>query len=191
MFQSAPHFSSEANFYGRSVQICERVVSIRASLQQRGELNYTKSNFHLSRFQSAPHFSSEANNNQNFVTRTWGWFQSAPHFSSEANSVPKAQDIDGLVFQSAPHFSSEANEKPLENTRLRRVVSIRASLQQRGEHPSTVRSSQGIPVSIRASLQQRGEHESGDIVRTVVPVSIRASLQQRGELHCSERVYVM
>ncbi len=37
LFQSAPHFSSEANFHGAFTDDLTLAVSIRASLQQRGE----------------------------------------------------------------------------------------------------------------------------------------------------------
>ncbi len=62
------------------------LVSIRASLQQRGELDTQPKGKHGDGFQSAPHFSSEANPGiLNFVANTFR-FQSAPHFSSEANA---------------------------------------------------------------------------------------------------------
>ncbi len=86
----------------------------------------------------------------------------------------------------------------------RQCVSIRASLQQRGERVDTWRLVANINVSIRASLQQRGELRSPRGRRRArcfnprltsaarrtdsyadydldVKVSIRASLQQRGE----------
>ncbi len=62
MFQSAPHFSSEANIAVQSVMPCNKWVSIRASLQQRGErAQVTATAVTAGAFQSAPHFSSEAN----------------------------------------------------------------------------------------------------------------------------------
>ncbi len=82
-------------------------------------------------------------------------------------------------------------------------VSIRASLQQRGEHrvcrflplhlfqsAPHFSSEANLPcfpvrrrpgVSIRASLQQRGELSDGEPDYGSQQVSIRASLQQRGE----------
>src|SRR6266511_2515470 len=156
-FQSAPHFSSEANagtrepyrrvrsFNPRLTSAARRTgtaneiaitngVSIRASLQQRGE--------HAGK--SPLNFSSSA-------------FQSAPHFSSEANGSIISTSRRSRSFQSAPHFSSEANAAPAAALAARNGVSIRASLQQRGElfdigWPSPLQA-----VSIRASLQQRGE----------------------------------
>src|SRR6266545_3826714 len=61
-----------------------------------------------------------------------------------------------MKFQSAPHFSSEANTTLFLKS-LIHVVSIRASLQQRGERASRKGRLENIAVSIRASLQQRGE----------------------------------
>jgi len=60
-------------------------------------------------------------------------------------------------------------------------VSIRASLQQRGEHASGDHLSDKLRVSIRASLQQRGERAVEPASESEAEVSIRASLQQRGE----------
>src|SRR6266542_388610 len=111
VFQSAPHFRSEANpgmedqmrreqgFNPRLTsaarrtqelgsRIAEFEVSIRASLQQRGEqAGKSPLNFSSSAFQSAPHFSSEANGSIISTSRRSRSFQSAPHFSSEANST--------------------------------------------------------------------------------------------------------
>src|SRR6266542_4127647 len=107
-FQSAPHFSSEAN-----------------AQDGKGIAPHTK-------FQSAPHFSSEANapgsngsaypicfnprltsaarrTYSPWLSRSRSTFQSAPHFSSEANDSDGLQKYVGIKFQSAPHFSSEAN----------------------------------------------------------------------------------
>src|SRR6266542_3172468 len=84
-FQSAPHFSSEANlgrpptlllhvpcFNPRLTSAARRTalrrvpssalrVSIRASLQQRGERRIRNSHNEKAEFKSAPHFRSEAN----------------------------------------------------------------------------------------------------------------------------------
>src|SRR5882672_3309978 len=61
MFQSAPHFSSEANSEHFRCFLLGEQVSIRASLQQRGELSVATRSRQTIAFQSAPHFSSEAN----------------------------------------------------------------------------------------------------------------------------------
>ena len=82
-------------------------------------------------FQSAPHFSSEANPALKRLQSHTSKFQSAPHFSSEANLM-LGNLGPSSVFQSAPHFSSEANDLEANPTHSPRV-SIRASLQQRGE----------------------------------------------------------
>ncbi len=60
LFQSAPHFSSEANF-SQFEPDPDFQVSIRASLQQRGEPPCLRVLRWRAAFQSAPHFSSEAN----------------------------------------------------------------------------------------------------------------------------------
>ncbi len=131
-FQSAPHFSSEANLHAERLSIstwrfnprltsaarrtpsshpnARRLnVSIRASLQQRGEPSTSLYLPENRKFQSAPHFSSEANASASAPIATKSLFQSAPHFSSEANPIPATFIINSHAFQSAPHFSSEAN----------------------------------------------------------------------------------
>ncbi len=85
-------------------------VSIRASLQQRGELGALPGISRTTAFQSAPHFSSEANALTAHQRALLYVFQSAPHFSSEANRVETVGMISPALFQSAPHFSSEAND---------------------------------------------------------------------------------
>ncbi len=90
-------------------------VSIRASLQQRGEHLSVALSVRRHGFQSAPHFSSEAN---------VAVGAAAPNCTAPTNEY---------VFQSAPHFSSEANIVNSGVARLIAAVSIRASLQQRGE----------------------------------------------------------
>src|SRR6266508_4369261 len=60
------------------------------------------------------------------------------------------------------------------------LVSIRASLQQRGELRDHFAAKFYSCVSIRASLQQRGELIES-LPSVLIEVSIRASLQQRGE----------
>src|SRR6266542_1991663 len=87
------------------------LVSIRASLQQRGELiGSPKKQTNIS-FQSAPHFSSEANHPRWMGLPAILQFQSAPHFSSEANDRSGTAEGADAAFQSAPHFSSEANTR--------------------------------------------------------------------------------
>src|SRR6266545_3711170 len=85
------------------------------------------------------------------------------------------------MFQSAPHFSSEANFAVRLFRAFLKDVSIRASLQQRGEHGGRPGQWRRRAVSIRASLQQRGEHNRTRHSHSPNRVSIRASLQQRGE----------
>jgi len=108
-------------------------------------------------------------------------FQSAPHFSSEANSHSNARRLADLRFN--PRLTSAARRTcPWRAGHIGGRVSIRASLQQRGERVINFPTSLDDLVSIRASLQQRGEH--AEIVPLIHQcfVSIRASLQQRGEL---------
>src|SRR6266540_1763223 len=118
-------------------------VSIRASLQQRGELTrvhrfsfgWRHFNPRLTSaarrtpdekaivsawpvFQSAPHFSSEANTCSGDYDKPPHVFQSAPHFSSEANIIISLSAVSSREFQSAPHFSSEANQKIRQLTAL-------------------------------------------------------------------------
>ena len=107
-FQSAPHFGSEANLV-RAGETKKDGVSIRASLRQRGEP------YHVLK--------------GDYVTV----FQSAPHFGSEANTYPVRGKTGHSEFQSAPHFGSEANPNPPSPSPCTTVVSIRASLRQRGE----------------------------------------------------------
>src|SRR6266540_6965132 len=83
-------------------------VSIRASLQQRGEPIQQRAPIFSTSFNprltSAARRTNELIHNLSCVA-----FQSAPHFSSEANPVVKRGRPRQVVFQSAPHFSSEAN----------------------------------------------------------------------------------
>src|SRR6266508_867973 len=204
MFQSAPHFSSEANAPGPT--------------RRSGAI----------RFQSAPHFSSEANLQHDSRSRPGRRFNPrltsaarrtkyesvmshAKRVSIRASLQQRGEHagtwklIAGPVFQSAPHFSSEANPgmedqrrreqrfNPRLTSAARRTrwkvalelqflgVSIRASLQQRGERINNLYIPQITLVSIRASLQQRGEPDR-PLALPLRPLgSIRASLQQRGE----------
>src|SRR6266511_3825756 len=157
-------------------------------------------------FQSAPHFSSEANRVIRSAINAGASFN--PRLTSAArrtqNKAPLL--VHPYRFQSAPHFSSEANLLLSIFAYPFQKVSIRASLQQRGEPLRDILLKLLIYVSIRASLQQRGEHvisdrdtaesrgfnprltsaaRRTDLVRESLLlcfVSIRASLQQRGEL---------
>jgi len=82
------------------------LVSIRASLQQRGERRLAPVVDPTIEFQSAPHFSSEANTKNAFPRRPYKTFQSAPHFSSEANIWKKAMKLRLLSFN--PRLTSAA-----------------------------------------------------------------------------------
>src|SRR5262245_18120033 len=106
-FQSAPHFSSEANFIESGFHIAANRFNPRLTSAAR-RTTLTGSQTLTNKFQSAPHFSSEANPLSGVIPRDTYLFQSAPHFSSEANSVPFMQYGAMSEFQSAPHFSSEA-----------------------------------------------------------------------------------
>src|SRR6266511_703776 len=154
-FQSAPHFSSEANatdrrevflatcFNPRLTSAARRTHSMSFLFNCQRSFNprltsaarRTPNPLHLSNcpeeFQSAPHFSSEANWRVRSKVRPIRGFN--PRLTSAArrtNCRHRQRRI--LEIQSAPHFSSEAN---LHRQRYCRVyrVSIRASLQQRGE----------------------------------------------------------
>src|SRR6266508_3949456 len=83
-----------------------------------------------------------------------------------------------------PRLTSAARRTLFDLFRLMlHKVSIRASLQQRGELICWIQSANKYVVSIRASLQQRGERKSSCEFSPLSHVSIRASLQQRGELN--------
>jgi len=133
VFQSAPHFSSEANRVRR--RFCALFV----------------------KFQSAPHFSSEANSPLRQGRRTFRCFNPRltsaarrtcssrcrdfacacfnPRLTSAARRTPffRSYSPGARQFQSAPHFSSEANAENATRFAEAKPVSIRASLQQRGE----------------------------------------------------------
>src|SRR6266540_2107849 len=132
-FQSAPHFSSEANDLHLRCDAHESCFNPRLTSAARRTRTLAQ-NLKTLRFQSAPHFSSEANQSQlsrkcqtNVSIRASlqqrgeqvvglqvgaeAEFQSAPHFSSEANGVGLPTLADIIPFQSAPHFSSEANRR--------------------------------------------------------------------------------
>src|SRR6266545_5939225 len=155
-FQSAPHFSSEANTREKIVlsrQLCFNPRLTSAARRTFHPLSILRKK----EVQSAPHFRSEANSLEREESEKLGKFQSAPHFSSEANAIESWQEWHLSMFQSAPHFSSEANEGLRVDFLVDCRVSIRASLQQRGELARPDRGCVGGEVSIRASLQQRGE----------------------------------
>src|SRR6266536_2691982 len=109
-------------------------VSIRASLQQRGEpVLAAVANF-LGRFQSAPHFSSEANVGLIEIEGRFGEGFNPRLTSAARRTLHWAMTKRfKFKFQSAPHFSSEANSAGILQTDVGTIVSIRASLQQRGE----------------------------------------------------------
>src|SRR6266511_2471791 len=96
-------------------------------------------------------------------------------------AATRAPMLAAWPFQSAPHFSSEANQFWGYYRCELWFVSIRASLQQRGEPEIRASVILRARVSIRASLQQRGELKCLRSSRRNSFVSIRASLQQRGE----------
>src|SRR6266508_3912418 len=86
-----------------------------------------------------------------------------------------------LEFQSAPHFSSEANPGrkvflPREGT-----VSIRASLQQRGEPLARLFWRQGSRRFNPRLTSAARRTDPARVAGALGVVSIRASLQQRGE----------
>src|SRR6266508_3367139 len=110
MFQSAPHFSSEANSVGvprrrstsrfnpRLTSAARRTTPVGWACPQSYSYNprltsAARRSFHplsilrKKEFQSAPHFSSEANSLEREESEKLGKFQSAPHFSSEANAI--------------------------------------------------------------------------------------------------------
>src|SRR6266511_3427057 len=110
-------------------------------------------------FQSAPHFSSEANRAWDRSKIVLETFQSAPHFSSEANVFTALEHGGQYKFQSAPHFSSEANAcVSISGIRSRICFNPRLTSAARRTLVSRSLASARGSVSIRASLQQRGEH---------------------------------
>src|SRR6266508_2879299 len=90
----------------------EVLVSIRASLQQRGELTRVhRFSFGWRHFNPRLTSAARRTPDEKAIVSAWPVFQSAPHFSSEANTCSGEYDKPPHVFQSAPHFSSEANQK--------------------------------------------------------------------------------
>ncbi len=204
-FQSAPHFSSEANqFWG--YYRCELwFVSIRASLQQRGEPEIRASvilrarvSIRASLQQRGELKCLRSSRRNSFVSIRASLQQRGEH------SIGGGVDINISSFN--PRLTSAARRTLFFLSRMRQrtgfnprltsaarrtidnkfrkvasLVSIRASLQQRGEQQLLSNVFLFVHVSIRASLQQRGEQLRSLKSRRVRMVSIRASLQQRGE----------
>src|SRR6266511_4110620 len=180
-------------------------VSIRASLQQRGEPVLGEPAILMISFQSAPHFSSEANTPKSCPSFISVLFQSAPHFSSEANSALRA--IQRRTRRFNPRLTSAARRtanpaaaivvsdrfNPRITSAARRTRRHRRSWRSwrcfnprltsaaRRTHRDYSSSRLQREVSIRASLQQRGEQGFSFHGSPRGAVSIRASLQQRGE----------
>src|SRR6266511_1903845 len=206
MFQSAPHFSSEANagvsisgirsricFNPRLTSAARRTLSFlrlinwsigfNPRLTSAARRTSTPNAYSFFNCSFNPRLTSAARRTklENPNGASAKAFQSAPHFSSEANfGVSMDQEMERYSFQSAPHFSSEANS-PRGPARKEYNVSILASLQQRGEQLHSLSDQAAIVVSIRASLQQRGERNIWGLIFSSPSVSIRASLHQRGE----------
>ncbi len=107
-------------------------VSIRASLQQRGEPRKDKQ-IESHTFQSAPHFSSEAND------FTYGYGAGESYVSIRASLQQRGEPHDGTASAWRtrcfnPRLTSAARRTYYSIPRRNRPgVSIRASLQQRGE----------------------------------------------------------
>jgi len=160
LFQSAPHFGSEANHCPATRTRVGMDVSIRASLRQRGEPTYRRRGLDL-------------------------YVRFNPRLTSAARRTRlRTTDlIMPLMFQSAPHFGSEANHlvcvaEDVDSAR----VSIRASLRQRGE-PELSYSSTCLDVRFNPRLTSaaRRTAQLGGTGAGTTFVSIRASLRQRGE----------
>src|SRR6266540_2055070 len=111
----------------------ETTVSIRASLQQRGERR-------VEDFQIEEIFVSIRASLQQRGER------------ADGSDLPAARSFNPRL-TSAARRTLSGKRKGSQNR-----VSIRASLQQRGEHFGCSQRRPGRLVSIRASLQQRGEH---------------------------------
>src|SRR6266508_3832233 len=139
MFQSAPHFSSEANLVFVWVNSIRHEISIRASLQQRGEPGLLRSNPQI-RYGFNPRLTSAARRTANqlgspcviecFNPRLTSAARrtlreaarKAEHLSFNPSLTSAARRTRGASssrpprrpnrkFQSAPHFSSEANRE--------------------------------------------------------------------------------
>src|SRR6266540_1440874 len=133
MFQSAPHFSSEANAFRTFGLLLSHGFNPRLTSAARRTLPTIAEQILYRRFN--PRLTSAARRTchaVSFCVPLYA-FQSAPHFSSEANSFNNSRYAPPTRFQSAPHFSSEANFRMSDGTIANTKVSIRASLQQRGE----------------------------------------------------------
>ena len=177
-FQSAPHFSSEANEIRirdesrqarfnprltsaarrtrRHVEVDRRTcVSIRASLQQRGEPGYGRPDASRTGFQSAPHFSSEANAGTREPYRRVRSFN--PRLTSAARRTGTANEIA-----------------------ITNGVSIRASLQQRGEHAGK------SPLNFSSSAFQSAPHFSSEANGSIISTSRRSRSFQSAPHFSSE-----
>src|SRR6266511_2855058 len=108
MFQSAPHFSSEANHLEGRLMAAKLRFNPRLTSAARRTRRMARA---LPRTQSFnPRLTSAARRTYPpWLSRSRSTFQSAPHFSSEANDSDGLPKYVGIKFQSAPHFSSEAN----------------------------------------------------------------------------------
>src|SRR6266508_3366527 len=179
MFQSAPHFSSEANIAVQSVMPCSWWVSIRASLQQRGERVEPAESAERNSFN--PRLTSAARRTDGAGRALFGrLFQSAPHFSSEAN-VRVAQIIEfAMLFQSAPHFSSEANDRSLLAT------GADGQFQSAPHFSSEANRAGGFILAERDSVFQSAPHFSSEANVLLVNVSVPASVFQSAPHFSSE-----
>ena len=131
-------------------------VSIRASLQPRGEhVGDPQSDYRGYCFN--PRLASAARRTSVFVASLKACLSFNPRLASAARRTPSSVSTGHIVmFQSAPRFSREANVVIGESWDAQ-DVSIRASLQPRGEPTASDHRQHRKPVSIRASLQPRGE----------------------------------
>src|SRR6266511_693742 len=136
--------------------ICNSIkVSIRASLQQRGEL-VISFRFRIGVGGFNPRLTSAARRTFVRIHRFSPMAGFNPRLTSAARRTPLAECASfPSIFHTAPHYSSEENQAGELYRNM--VVSIRASLQQRGERIITDLYPSIFRVSIRASLQQRGE----------------------------------
>src|SRR6266542_4257828 len=179
VFQSTPHFSSEANLTFKPVAILKRGFNPRLTSAAR-RTSGQASHQHALRFQSTPHFSSEANSvfdswrhkSKRFNPRLTSAARRTaerdgsgsadrcfnPRLTSAARRTPgKWVNQKGFeMFQSTPHFSSEANLSRMRVELRRSSFNPRLTSAAR-RTTSTRRRQYSTSVSILASLQQRGE----------------------------------
>src|SRR6266545_1417293 len=128
MFQSTPHFSSEANL-SKIDRACEPSIGFNPRLTSAARRTYRRAGCGLIVFCFNPRLTSAAR-------RT---------YSGDAAHRRRK-------FQSTPHFSSEANADEILHKHAVDAVSIHASLQQRGELRSISQPQVVESVSIHASL---------------------------------------